>query len=356
MDKEISKIYSIKLDTKGKSIIAKDIKGSSLTCNASDSIKIDIELTEDGLKKELGDSCKISLISHIEYSNGSTNDVKQDNIDNDITYTSNEDKTIVTIYPKDSFNLYGGISENEIVISDENENISVQHFKFKIKPSLNNSVFQDSVDSINTLTELQEQIEKNEVVLQNTTQQAIDMQRQVDDKCDEVDSKLKEQDMLIDNNIADMNEKINNMNTTIDTQVLKSIKLEPIEISNDNYVYFGTKLINSKAEDLLNKAFDIHIGGYVYNPITLQTSYGILLFYMINNNVYVDFRSFMDKSISGNTINIEAMFSSKLNYIPKSVTGFKILFKTKIAKSLNTNDTMFSYITPKSDSKIEWGE
>ena len=120
MDKEISKIYSIKLDTKGKSIIAKDIKGSSLTCNASDSIKIDIELTEDGLKKELGDNCKISLISHIEYSNGSTNDVKQDNIDNDITYTSNEDKTIVTIYPKDSFNLYGGISENEIVISDEN--------------------------------------------------------------------------------------------------------------------------------------------------------------------------------------------------------------------------------------------
>lgn len=356
MDKEISKIYSIKLDTKGKSVIAKSINGSPLMCNASDSIKIDVELTEDGLKKELGDNCKISLISHIEYSNGSTNDIKQDNIDNDITYTANEDKTIITIYPKDSFNLYEGISENEIVISDENENISVQHFKFKIKPSLNNSVVQDSIDSINTLTELQEQIEKNEVVLQNTTQQAIDMQKQVDDKCNEVDIILSEQDTLIDNSIADMNEKINNMNTTIDTQVLKSIKLEPIEISSDNNVYFGTKLINSKAEDLLNKAFDIHIGGYVYNPITLQTSYGILLFYMINNNVYVDFRSFMDKSISGNTINIEAMFSNKLNYIPKSVTGFKILFKTKIAKSLNTNNTMFAYITPKSDSRIVWGE
>lgn len=356
MDKEISKIYSIKLDTKGKSVIAKDINGSSLICNAGDSIKIDVELTEDGLKKELGDNCKISLISHIEYSNGSANDFKQDNIDNTITYTTNEDKTIITIYPKDSFNVHEGISENEIVIADENENISVQHFKFKIKPSLNNSIVQNSVDSINTLTELQEQIEKNEVVLQNTTQQATDMQKQVDDKCNEVDIILKEQDTLIDDSIEEMSAKINNMNTTIDTQVLKTIKLNTLEMPSENVIYFATKLINDKAENLVNKAFDVHIGGHVYNTNTLQTTIGILNFYMLNNNLYVDYRSLADRNMSGNTVSVEALFSNKLNYIPKSAVGYKLLFKTKLAKSLNTNDTIFAYITPKSDSKIEWGE
>lgn len=356
MDTEISKVYSIKLDTKGKGIVAKDINNKSLICNASDSIKIVIELLEDGSNKELGSNCNISLISHIQHVNGSVDDVKQDNTDGSITYEIIDGKTIITIYPKDSFNLNEGISENEIVIADENENISVQHFKFTIKPSLNNNVVHDSIDSINTLTELEEQIKKNEVVLQETTQQAVNMQKQVDDKCDEVDTILAQQDVIIDDSINEMNAKINNMNTTIDTQVLKTIKLNSLEIPSENVIYFATKLINEKAENLINKAFDVHIGGHVYNTNTLQTTIGILNFYMLNNNLYVDYRSLADRNMSGNTVSVEVLFSNKLNYIPKSAIGYKLLFKTKLAKSLNTNDTMFAYITPKSDSKIEWGE
>lgn len=356
MDTEISKVYSIKLDTKGKGIIAKDTNNKSLTCNASDSIKIVVELLEDGLNKDLGSNCNISLISHIQHVNGSVDDIKQDNADGSITYEIIDGKTIITIYPKDSFNLNEGISDNEIVISDTNENISVQRFKFTIKPSLNNNVVHDSIDSINTLTELEEQIKKNEVVLQETTQQAVNMQKQVDDKCDEVDTILAQQDVIIDNSINEMNAKINNMNTTIDTQVLKTIKLNTLEMPSETVIYFATKLINEKAENLINKAFDVHIGGYIYNANTLQTAIGILNFYMLNNNLYTEYRSLSDKNMSGNMVSVEPIFSNKLNYIPKSAVGYKLLFKTKLAKSLNTSDTMFAYITPKSDSKIKWGE
>lgn len=343
--------YDLKLDVKKTNMLSNK---DGMSCKANDNIILNIKLVEGGLKKNLSDDCNISLITSILLPDGSTETYRQNNKEHGgINVLIDELSTKITIKPMDFFTLNTSDKViSEIVISDTDENISTQKFRFKVIGTLNGDIVKSAFNSINTLDELDKLIEEEKQALIELRNEVNAVETDINNKIIEINDKITFEDNKVDQAIQVIDDKINNMNNTIDTQVVKSIPLNIYDVSGSNVVYFMTDLFNMKTSDLLDKTFAVSVGGYVASGY-YNTSIGHLVFTLEGGNIKCNYESRIDKNIGGSTVGASVLFSNMTNSIGKNITDFKLIIKTNIKKSLlNGECNAFARITPLSNGYL----
>lgn len=350
-DIDISIPYDLKLDVKKTNMLTNK---EGMACKANDNIVLNIELVEGGLKKELSNDCSISLITSILLDNGITETYRQNNKEHGgIEVITDETSTKILIKPMDFFTLNTSSAViSEIVISDANESISTQKFKFRVVGTLNGDIIKSAFDSINTLDELDKLIEAEKQALLELRDEVSAIGIDMDNKIIEINKKIALEDDKVDQAIQVIDDKINNMNNTIDTQVVKSIPLNIYDVSGSSVVYFITDLFKMKTSDLLDKTFVVSVGGYVASGY-YNTSMGHLTFTLESGNIKCNYESSIDKNIGGSTVGASVLFSNLTNSIGKNITDFKLVIKTNIKKNLlNGEYNAFARITPLSNGNL----
>lgn len=343
--------YDLKLDVKETKLLNNKDK---MSCKANDSIILNIELVEGGIKKDISDDCSISLITSIELSNGTIKSYRQNNKEHGgFQVIKDEISTKIIIEPMDFFTL--NESKNvisEIVISDINESIATQKFRFNIVGTLNGGIIKSAFDSINTLDELDKLIEAEKQALIDIRNEVNLVSDDIDNKIVAINDKITQEDIKVDKAIEDIDNKINNMNNVIDTQVVKSIPLSIYDVSGSSVVYFMTDLLTMKASGLLDKTFVVSVGGYVAEGY-FNTSVGHLAFTLENGNIKCNYESSINKNIGNSTVGTTVLFSNMSNAIGKNIADFKLIIKTNIKKNLlNGEHKAFARITPLSNGYI----
>lgn len=343
--------YDLKLDVKQTKLLNNKDK---MSCKANDSIILNIELVEDGVKKDISDDCSISLITSVELSNGTIESYRQNNKEHGgFQVIKDETSTKIIIEPMDFFTL--NESKNvisEIVVSDINESIATQKFRFSVVGTLNGGIIKSAFDSINTLDELDKLIEAEKQALIDIRNEVSVISNNIDNKIVEINDRITSEDNKVDQAIQIIDDKINNMNNVIDTQVVKSIPLSIYDVSGSNVVYFITDLFNMKTSDLLDKTFVVSIGGYVASGY-YNTSIGHLVFTLEGGSIKCNYEPRIDKNIGGSTVGASVLFSNMTNSIGKNITDFKLVIKTNIKKSLlNGEYNAFARITPLSNGYL----
>lgn len=339
--------YKLTLDVKKA-----DIPRDKNQCKQNDDIILDIDILEGGVVKQLSDNCNVSLLYSIQDLDGNVVSYRQSSQDGGFTITQTLERTNITIKVKDSFAMTCGTLFAELVISDTDESISTQMFKFVVKESINGKVVSEAYDSINTIEELDRLIEAEKLALIELRQTVLNISNGIDMELLSINNKILAENQKVDLAITDIDNKINDMNEVFDTQVIKIINLSLYDKAGSSVVYFTTDNITKKASSLLDKTFMLSVGGFVADKY-YNTSIGSVAFTLENGMVKANYIPSIDKNIGGSTVGVIVMFSNSSNTINSEVTNFKLLIQANIKKSLNNGELKaFARLTPISNGLL----
>ena len=179
---DISKHYSITLNTKGSNILSSD----QLLFNHGDDITININVVEDSTNKNLSQAKVDLLLLH----ESDINPVIHRFEDGGINISDN----VVTILCKSSYINKIGVSVCQLIIRDEDQSITTQMFSYKTGSTLVSDEISNAADKIDTLVELDKTIEncKNKIL------ETSNLLLQIDGKADQLLSKVENEILSVD--------------------------------------------------------------------------------------------------------------------------------------------------------------
>lgn len=352
----IAKKLNITLDTIKQKLIF--LKSSEFTYVVGDSVEITANIIENGLPKSL-EGCYIRAIG-IRNDNSSFEQTDRITIEDSLN-------GVIKIYPDiNKFNILGKVIVG-LIIEDADETINIQRFGFEITDSMASAIISEGSESIETLGRLNKLLDEYESDLTAINQQVIDLQSDVSLKLNELQGNVDlkttkinndftslEQsvnggftalEQSINNDIELLSNKIKGVDDTINYELTKRIKLTPYRLSGSSFIYFTTDTFDIPASELLKKSYVVSLGGIV-EVGNYNTSIGVVNFYKTNGKIYPMWLTLMDRMVGGKSLSPSVVFNDLTGEILPNATGFKLMVKSNILKTLNLDSEIYCTLTP----------
>lgn len=294
-----------------------------------ENIEISAKINEGLLPKTLNSDCKVNIL----YScNGISVEhrFEEGGIEIDLI------NSIITVNPKKNA-IKVGSNTIDLSIIDTDEIIKVPSLVLSAIDTIESEKIEDATDDIKTLNELKDRINETiaNLVIINTgidelNKKLIDGNIKIDNTFVEINDKIEVNVSSIEDKLQTLEDKINNKTNEIDTMFLKSVMLEPY--INGNFVSFRSPIINKEAYNLVKYSFMVHINGSPYVDSVQTAAIGIVNFTNEFDATLTTYTALVDKSVQGNNISPVATFNGSTTQVYKNNYGYRLVINTKINK------------------------
>lgn len=346
---DISKHYSFSLDTK-----ATKLSKSNLVFNYGDDITLKISVMEDGQPKDLT-NCQIDLVVANQ---GSNIPIIHKFEEGGISTLEN----VVTIVCKDSYINSLGVNIGQLIIRDEDQNITTQSFLYVTNSTLISYEMINAAGQIDTLIKLNKIIEETELKLEDFNTRISNINNRleqgetlIDDSIKDLDNKVVMKTNEVDNIVTEFEKSIQNridgVEETVNYQLVRNTKLKPIEISGSTTIGFETNPIEVVASELVRSAYDFHVSGCSSSQLIVQSCTGHIVFYqeVVGSKPVIKARmsTIVDISIQGKQLTPSIVFikdGAIVDSLDINDMNYKILIKANI--HINNIETGECYMTP----------
>lgn len=346
---DISKHYSFSLDTK-----ATKLSKSNLVFNYGDDITLKISVMEDGQPKDLT-NCQIDLVVANQ---GSNIPIIHKFEEGGISTLEN----VVTIVCKDSYINSLGVNIGQLIIRDEDQNITTQSFLYVTNSTLISDEMINAAGQIDTLIKLNKIIEETELKLEDFNTRISNINNRleqgetlIDDSIKDLDNKVVMKTNEVDNIVTEFEKSIQNridgVEETVNYQLVRNTKLKPIEISGSTTIGFETNSIEVVASELVRSAYDFHVSGCSSSQLIVQSCTGHIIFYqeVVGSKPVIKARmsTIVDISIQGKQLTPSIVFikdGAIVDSLDINDINYKILIKANI--HINNITTGECYMTP----------
>lgn len=346
---DISKHYSFSLDTKATKLLKSD-----LVFNYGDDITLKISVIEDGQAKDLT-NCQVDLVVANQ---GNNIPIIHKFEEGGISTLEN----VVTIVCKDSYINSLGVNIGQLIIRDEDQNITTQSFLYVTNSTLISDEMINAVGQIDTLIKLNKIIEETELKLEDFNTRISNINNRleqgetlIDNSIKDLDNKVVTKTNEVDNIVTEFEKSIQNridgVEETVNYQLVRNTKLKPIEISGSTTIGFETNPIEVAASELVRSAYDFHISGCSSSQLIVQSCTGHIVFYqeVVGSKPVIKARmsTIIDISIQGKQLTSSIAFikdGSIVDSLNIDDMNYKILIKANI--HINNIETGECYMTP----------
>lgn len=347
--KDISKHYSFSLDTKATKLLK-----NNLVFNYGDDITLKISVIEDGQLKDLT-NCQIDLVVANQENNIP---IIHKFEEGGISTLEN----VVTIVCKDSYINSLGVNIGQLIIRDEDQNITTQSFLYVTNSSLISDEMINAGEQIDTLIKLNKIIEETELKLEDFNARISNINNSleqgetlIDDSIKDLDNKVVMKTNEVDNIVTEFEKSIQNridgVEETVNYQLVRNTKLKPIEISGSTTIGFETNPIEVVASELVRSAYDFHVSGCSSSQLIVQSCTGHIVFYqeVVGSKPVIKARmsTIIDISIQGKQLTSSIAFikdGAIVDSLDINDMNYKILIKANI--HINNIETGECYMTP----------
>lgn len=347
--KDISKHYSFSLDTKATKLLK-----NNLVFNYGDDITLKISVIEDGQLKDLT-NCQIDLVVANQENNIP---IIHKFEEGGISVLEN----VVTIICKDSYINSLGVNIGELIIRDEDQNITTQSFLYITNSTLISDEMINAAGQIDTLIKLNKIIEETELKLEDFNTRISNINNRlekgetlIDDSIKLLNSKVETKTNEVDNIVTEFEKSIQNridgVEETVNYQLVRNTKLKPIEISGSTTIGFETNPIEVVASELVRSAYDFHVSGCSSSQLIVQSCTGHIVFYqeVVGSKPVIKARmsTIVDISIQGKQLTPSIVFikdGAIVDSLDINDINYKILIKANI--HINNIETGECYMTP----------
>lgn len=346
---DISKHYSFSLDTKATKLLK-----SNLVFNYGDDITLKISVIEDSQLKDLT-NCQIDLVVANQENNIP---IIHKFEEGGISVLEN----VVTIICKDSYINSLGVNIGELIIRDEDQNITTQSFLYITNSTLISDEMINAAGQIDTLIKLNKIIEETELKLEDFNTRISNINNRleqgetlIDDSIKDLDNKVVMKTNEVDNIVTEFEKSIQNridgVEETVNYQLVRNTKLKPIEISGSTTIGFETNPIEVAASELVRSAYDFHVSGCSSSQLIVQSCTGHIVFYqeVVGSKPVIKARmsTIVDISIQGKQLTPSIVFikdGAIVDSLDINDINYKILIKANI--HINNIETGECYMTP----------
>lgn len=346
---DISKHYSFSLDTKATKLLK-----SNLVFNYGDDITLKISVIEDGQLKDLT-NCQIDLVVANQ---GNNIPIIHKFEEGGISTLEN----VVTIVCKDSYINSLGVNIGQLIIRDEDQNITTQSFLYVTNSTLISDEMINAAEQIDTLIKLNKIIEETELKLEDFNARISNINNRleqgetlIDNSIKDLDDKVVAKTNEVDNIVTEFEKSIQNridgVEETVNYQLVRNTKLKPIEISGSTTIGFETKPIEVVASELVRSAYDFHVSGCSSSQLIVQSCTGHIIFFqeVVGSKPVIKARmsTIVDISIQGKQITPSIAFikdGAIVDSLNINDINYKILIKANI--HINNIETGECYMTP----------
>lgn len=346
---DISKHYSFSLDTKATKLLK-----SNLVFNYGDDITLKISVIEDGQLKDLT-NCQIDLVVANQ---GNNIPIIHKFEEGGISTLEN----VVTIVCKDSYINSLGVNIGQLIIRDEDQNVTTQSFLYVTNSTLISDEMINAAGQIDTLIKLNKIIEETELKLEDFNTRISNINNRleqgetlIDDSIKDLDNKVVMKTNEVDNIVTEFEKSIQNridgVEETVNYQLVRNTKLKPIEISGSTTIGFETNPIEVAASELVRSAYDFHISGCSSSQLIVQSCTGHIVFYqeVVGSKPVIKARmsTIVDISIQGKQLTPSIVFikdGAIVDSLDINDINYKILIKANI--HINNIETGECYMTP----------
>ena len=346
---DISKHYSFSLDTKATKLLK-----SNLVFNYGDDITLKISVIEDGQPKDLT-NCQVDLVVANQ---GNNIPIIHKFEEGGISTLEN----VVTIVCKDSYINSLGVNIGQLIIRDEDQNITTQSFLYVTNSTLISDEMINAAGQIDTLIKLNKIIEETELKLEDFNTRISNINNRleqgetlIDDSIKDLDNKVIMKTNEVDNIVTEFEKSIQNridgVEETVNYQLVRNTKLKPIEISGSTTIGFETNPIEVAASELVRSAYDFHISGCSSSQLIVQSCTGHIVFYqeVVGSKPVIKARmsTIIDISIQGKQLTSSIAFikgGAIVDSLDINDMNYKILIKANI--HINNIETGECYMTP----------
>ena len=223
---DISKHYSFSLDTKATKLLK-----SNLVFNYGDDITLKISVIEDGQLKDLT-NCQVDLVVANQ---GNNIPIIHKFEEGGISTLEN----VVTIVCKDSYINSLGVNIGQLIIRDEDQNITTQSFLYVTNSTLISDEMINAAGQIDTLIKLNKIIEETELKLEDFNTRISNINNRleqgetlIDDSIKDLDNKVVMKTNEVDNIVTEFEKSIQNridgVEETVNYQLVRNTKLTPV--------------------------------------------------------------------------------------------------------------------------------
>lgn len=346
---DISKHYSFSLDTKATKLLK-----SNLVFNYGDDITLKISVIEDGQLKDLT-NCQVDLVVANQENNIP---IIHKFEEGGISTLEN----VVTIVCKDSYINSLGVNIGQLIIRDEDQNITTQSFLYITNSTLISDEMINAAGQIDTLIKLNKIIEETELKLEDFNTRISNINNRleqgetlIDDSIKDLDNKVIMKTNEVDNIVTEFEKSIQNridgVEETVNYQLVRNTKLKPIEISGSTTIGFETNPIEVVASELVRSAYDFHVSGCSSSQLIVQSCTGHIVFYqeVVGSKPVIKARmsTIIDISIQGKQLTSSIAFikdGAIVDSLDINDMNYKILIKANI--HINNIETGECYMTP----------
>ena len=346
---DISKHYSFSLDTKATKLLK-----SNLVFNYGDDITLKISVIEDGQPKDLT-NCQVDLVVANQ---GNNIPIIHKFEEGGISTLEN----VVTIICKDSYINSLGVNIGQLIIRDEDQNITTQSFLYVTNSTLISDEMINAAGQIDTLIKLNKIIEETELKLEDFNTRISNINNRleqgetlIDNSIKDLDNKVIMKTNEVDNIVTEFEKSIQNridgVEETVNYQLVRNTKLKPIEISGSTTIGFETNPIEVAASELVRSAYDFHISGCSSSQLIVQSCTGHIIFFqeVVGSKPVIKARmsTIVDISIQGKQLTPSIVFikdDAIVDSLDINDINYKILIKANIR--INNIETGECYITP----------
>lgn len=346
---DISKHYSFSLDTKATKLLK-----SNLVFNYGDDITLKISVIEDGQLKDLT-NCQIDLVVANQ---GNNIPIIHKFEEGGISTLEN----VVTIVCKDSYINSLGVNIGQLIIRDEDQNVTTQSFLYVTNSTLISDEMINAAGQIDTLIKLNKIIEETELKLEDFNTRISNINNRleqgetlIDDSIKDLDNKVVMKTNEVDNIVTEFEKSIQNridgVEETVNYQLVRNTKLKPIEISGSTTIGFETNPIEVAASELVRSAYDFHVSGCSSSQLIVQSCTGHIVFYqeVVGSKPVIKARmsTIVDISIQGKQLTPSIVFikdGAIVDSLDINDINYKILIKANI--HINNIETGECYMTP----------
>lgn len=346
---DISKHYSFSLDTKATKLLK-----SNLVFNYGDDITLKISVIEDGQLKDLT-NCQVDLVVANQ---GNNIPIIHKFEEGGISTLEN----VVTIVCKDSYINSLGVNIGQLIIRDEDQNITTQSFLYVTNSTLISDEMINAAGQIDTLIKLNKIIEETELKLEDFNTRISNINNRleqgetlIDNSIKDLDNKVIMKTNEVDNIVTEFEKSIQNridgVEETVNYQLVRNTKLKPIEISGSTTIGFETNPIEVAASELVRSAYDFHISGCSSSQLIVQSCTGHIIFFqeVVGSKPVIKARmsTIVDISIQGKQLTPSIVFikdGAIVDSLDINDMNYKILIKANI--HINNIETGECYMTP----------
>lgn len=347
--KDISKHYSFSLDTKATKLLK-----NNLVFNYGDNITLKISVIEDGQLKDLT-NCQIDLVVANQENNIP---IIHKFEEGGISVLEN----VVTIICKDSYINSLGVNIGELIIRDEDQNITTQSFLYITNSTLISDEMINAAGQIDTLIKLNKIIEETELKLEDFNTRISNINNRlekgetlIDDSIKLLNSKVETKTNEVDNIVTEFEKSIQNridgVEETVNYQLVRNTKLKSVEISGSTTIGFETNPIEVVASELVRSAYDFHVSGCSSSQLIVQSCTGHIIFFqeVVGSKPVIKARmsTIVDISIQGKQLTPSIVFikdGAIVDSLDINDINYKILIKANI--HINNIETGECYMTP----------